>query len=248
MLSIIIPTYKRPAKLRRALSSIKVSNPNDIEVIVIDDDPDMSAAQIIVNYPFVRYFAKRGIDRGLSRSRNIGIEFARNEFLVFLDDDDYFTGISIEFLLSKADEMFDFYYGDYYVDSADGIKHKSLKHISYDHLLVCNQIPVGTYMIRKTVVKEFFDVLMKSHEDWLFILANVEWKKSQYLHQPLVVIDKKSTENKSMQERRRHFFCMEFMGIYSKFPAPKLASHRKSMLATLGIDVPLEILESEDCF
>lgn len=60
-ISIIIPTYQRPALLRRALSSIGESPPIDPDVIVIDDDPDMSAATIVSEFAGVRYVAKEAL-------------------------------------------------------------------------------------------------------------------------------------------------------------------------------------------
>jgi glycosyltransferase involved in cell wall biosynthesis len=248
MLSIIIPTYSRPEQLRRAIESINGGGKNDIEVVVVDDDPAMSAANVVAAYPSVRYVAKRGVDRGLSRSRNIGIEFARHEFLVFLDDDDYLLDGSLELLLSSIDPQIDFYFGDFIYEKSGGAEHRSLQHISYDHLLVCNQIPVGAYMIRKGAIKHLFDVLMKSHEDWLFLLSNINWARSRYINRPLAVIDKTASVVDSMQGRRRIFFWMEFVGIYAKFPAPSLALERKQMLSTLGIDLPIELLRSSDCF
>jgi glycosyltransferase involved in cell wall biosynthesis len=245
-ISIIIPTYQRPALLRRALSSIGESPPIAPDVIVIDDDPDMSAATIVSEFAGVRYVAKRGADRGLSKSRNMGLKLAYGDYIIFLDDDDFFLPQALNHYQRAVRPDKSFYYADYKTAFSDNERVTSLSQLTKERLLVKNIIPVGAYMFQKKSIKVFFNELMKSHEDWEFILSNLAWDESAHINQPVVYIDKTSEGDASMQSRRKAHFWMEYIGIYSKFPAPLLAEQRKAALAQLGIDLPKEILANEE--
>ncbi len=91
--SVVIPTYKRPEELKRALSSILTQDYNDIEIIIIDDNPPESDTRIATEHvlasiqgPIIYLKNKKSLGGG--GARNKGIENARGEYLAFLDDDD----------------------------------------------------------------------------------------------------------------------------------------------------------------
>lgn len=247
-ISLIIPTFQRPISLRRAISSAGNYQPDALEIIVIDDDPNMTGASIVGDFEGIRYFAKRGVDQGLSASRNIGLSLARGSHLIFLDDDDAFLPGAMECFLGAIDGHTSFYYADFLTEKDGQQSVTSLADLKYERLLVKNIIPVGAYMFQKSSVRSMFDQGMKSHEDWDFLLANICWEDSRYIPHTVVAIDKNSKGSDSMQNRRKAHFWMEYIGIYSKFPAPQLAEARKSALARLGMDVPVETLANHDTY
>jgi GT2 family glycosyltransferase len=88
--SLIIVTKGRPEPLRAALRSVAVALPGNGEVIVVDGDPDRSAAapvaELRLAHPDIssRYLAT---DPGMTLQRNRGIDAARGNVVVFIDDD-----------------------------------------------------------------------------------------------------------------------------------------------------------------
>jgi GT2 family glycosyltransferase len=87
--SVVIPTYARPAQLRRTLGSVAACAPAPTEVIVVDGDPRRSAAGVVEEAARngglpISYLAYA---RGANRQRNAGLELASGEVVVFLDDD-----------------------------------------------------------------------------------------------------------------------------------------------------------------
>ncbi len=93
--SIVIATYRRPAMLRDSLHSLRsltIPVGVTLEVLVIDNDPDCSAAvatQELVSQ-CASVFELRYIPEprtGLSFARNRGIDEAQGEIVAFLDDD-----------------------------------------------------------------------------------------------------------------------------------------------------------------
>lgn len=241
LISVVITTYKRPLLLRRALQSIDFSI-NDLDVIVIDDDEKMSGIPIVSEFDGVRYFAKRGTSRGLSISRNIGIDLSCGKYIIFLDDDDFFEKNAIKIFLENIDGFNSFFYCNYINVNKINQNYFSQKEVLKHKLLVGNTIPIGSYMIEKSSIKNKFDSAMKSHEDWEFLLKNINWDRSKYLDNNAVYIDKTSEGDNSMQNRRRKMFWLDYLHIYSKYPNDELAQQRSLVLSQLGVNVPPELL------
>jgi glycosyltransferase involved in cell wall biosynthesis len=89
--SIVIPTFRRPHSLRRALGSCsrQVRAPN-VELVVVDNCPDASAREIVrdvaANSPFpMRY--EHEPRAGVASARNAGVAAAKGSLIAFLDDD-----------------------------------------------------------------------------------------------------------------------------------------------------------------
>jgi glycosyltransferase involved in cell wall biosynthesis len=86
-ISVIIPTFNRRERLRKALQSVIIQEGASFEVIVIDDGSTDATGQMLrEEFPSARYFSQ---DRqGPSAARNRGIEKAQGEWIAFLDSDD----------------------------------------------------------------------------------------------------------------------------------------------------------------
>jgi glycosyltransferase involved in cell wall biosynthesis len=244
-LSIIIPTYKRPEKLDRALSSIGNAFSESHEIIVVDDCPEGSGFEVAKLFA-ARYFSKAGLQRGLSYSRNIGLSLARGRYVTFIDDDDYFSPGGLDHLLAETKMGAAVIFGDYATFSAEGTVTIQLAGLTFDHLLISNHIPVGAYIIERTAIVRNFDPHLRSHEDWEFLLANIENGGMTYASGLTAHIDKTENETNSMQARRRNQFWLDFISIYARFPAAHLASHRTQFLKNLGIAIPEELLSFTD--
>lgn len=90
-ISVVIPTFRRPAELRQALESVAAQGGVHVEVIVVDDCPDGSARAVATAFPpeLVRYLVNPSPSRGRpALVRNLGAAQATGELIHFLDDDD----------------------------------------------------------------------------------------------------------------------------------------------------------------
>ena len=113
IVSIIIPTYKREAELKRALVSIAEQTYKDLEVIVVDDNANEKMNAIVkTNVEEVRKsFPELDIklivneqNMGSAKTRNIGIFEAKGQYISFLDDDDIYLPQKIEHQLKHIME------------------------------------------------------------------------------------------------------------------------------------------------
>ena len=91
LISVIVPTYDRLSMLRELLSSIREQDYPAVEILVVDDgSSDGTREAMGAPDSGVRYFRnERNSGPGFSRLR--GFREAKGEYLVFADDDDYYT-------------------------------------------------------------------------------------------------------------------------------------------------------------
>ena len=90
--SIIVPVYNKEEYLRECLDSLINQSFKDIEIICIDDKSTDNSLDILEEYASKDNRIKvitNEINKGLSFTRNVGIEAAEGEFLSFIDADDF---------------------------------------------------------------------------------------------------------------------------------------------------------------
>lgn len=104
LVSIIIPIYNVESYLDRCINSIINQTYNNIEIILVDDgSTDNSgniADQYAQNYDYITVIHQ--INNGLSNARNIGLENAKGEWIIFVDSDDYVDKNYISKLINDA--------------------------------------------------------------------------------------------------------------------------------------------------
>jgi glycosyltransferase involved in cell wall biosynthesis len=89
--SVILPTYNRASVLLHAINEVQKQTFDDWELIIVDDSLH-SQQQMIqeIGDNRINYF-HRGKKLGVGTARNVGVELAKSEFVIFLDDDDDVT-------------------------------------------------------------------------------------------------------------------------------------------------------------
>lgn len=86
-LSIIIPTFARRRQVLRLLGSIRRQwAPPEFEAIVVSNLEDLGLKRDLAGYD-ARFRLLSSGKIGVNRARNFGVEAARGDILLFLDDD-----------------------------------------------------------------------------------------------------------------------------------------------------------------
>ncbi len=94
LISVIMPTYKRGEMIIDAIDSVLRQTYPYYEIIIVDDCSPDNTAQIIsekyANEPKVKYY-KNEHNSGAGVTRKNGYKKSSGNYLVFMDDDDYYT-------------------------------------------------------------------------------------------------------------------------------------------------------------
>ena len=179
LLSILIAVYQAEEWLPRCLDSIFGQDISDVEVIVVDDGSKDRSLEIALKYkekyPELRVFSKN--NEGVAATRNVLLQYAKGEYLWFVDADDYICPdslISIKEYL-RMHKIIDFLTLRFSRD-------KLILPYS-DHLFQGNGVnyllqrePNGylwAKIIKRQVIEDHnirFNSKLFSQEDWLFLL------------------------------------------------------------------------------
>ena len=103
LISVIIPVYNVEKYLPRCMDSVLGQTYQNIEVLLVDDGSKDSSGAICDQYAKrderVRVWHTK--NQGPSAARNLGIERAQGEYLLFVDSDDMISADHIQFLYEK---------------------------------------------------------------------------------------------------------------------------------------------------
>lgn len=95
LVSVVIPVYNTNERFRACFESVLNQRYQNIEVLLVDDGSSDASAQICDiaaqstnSFPV---FVIHKTNGGVSRARNLGIEFANGKYIVFIDSDDIVT-------------------------------------------------------------------------------------------------------------------------------------------------------------
>ena len=107
LISIIIPVYNVEKYLRKCLDSVINQSYNNLEIIIINDNSTDNSLNILLEYKKLDSRIKvinLEKNKGVSYSRNIGIDNSNGEYITFIDSDDYVEIDYIETLYNLIKE------------------------------------------------------------------------------------------------------------------------------------------------
>ncbi len=104
--SIIVPVFNTSEIMQKCLMSLDNQTLDDIEVLIVDDGSTDKSAEVIRSYikrndKFTYLYKENG---GLSDARNYGINYAKGDYILFVDSDDYITQDAAEKLYQIANQ------------------------------------------------------------------------------------------------------------------------------------------------
>ncbi|MDX9964215.1 glycosyltransferase family 2 protein [Desulfobacter postgatei] len=98
LISIVIPTHNRPDFLLEAIRSVKEQTYDNFEVVVVDDGstPEISVTLLEKELNRKIVFLRHDLAKGVPKAKNAGINIARGEVILLLDDDDLLMPHTLE--------------------------------------------------------------------------------------------------------------------------------------------------------
>lgn len=90
-ISIIVPIYNVEKYLERCILSIIKQTYQNIEIILVNDGSTDSSIEICKKYSKIdsRILLIDKENGGLSDARNVGLQVAKGDYVLFVDSDDY---------------------------------------------------------------------------------------------------------------------------------------------------------------
>lgn len=171
--SIIIPVYNVEEYIKECLDSVFNQTFEDYEVIVVNDGTKDNSMNIVKDYDVSIINQK---NKGLSAARNTGVRYAKGEYLLFLDSDDYIEKELLENINNSLDNNPDLVryqgrkvfenkivdYPEEGFNSLNGVE--ALKKITKYHFVE----PAAFYIIRRSYYEEekFKFIEGTYHEDF----------------------------------------------------------------------------------
>lgn len=109
-LSIIVPMYNVENYIQQCLDSLVMQTLQDFEIIVVNDGSTDQGPQIVDHmvdqYPHLIQQLHKP-NGGLSDARNFAIDYAKGDYIAFLDSDDYVDSTLYEKMVNLMDEGYD---------------------------------------------------------------------------------------------------------------------------------------------
>ncbi|MCC8098465.1 MAG: glycosyltransferase [Clostridiales bacterium] len=155
--SVIMPVYNAEQYLRQTLDSLLVRNETEFEIICVDDGSTDSSLDILREYE-AKDFRVRVITQpngGAGAARNNGMQYARGEYLSFLDADDFFEPEMLRLAYDRAHTLgtdITVFHCDQYFEATG--EYAPTRYTINDNLLPMEQPFAGTD-IPKDIFKAF---------------------------------------------------------------------------------------------
>lgn len=199
LISIIVPVYGVERELPRCIDSILTQDFTDFELLLIDDGSPDRCGEICDEYAAkdsrLRVFHKQ--NGGVSSARNVGLDNARGEWVMFVDSDDVLLSNSLKYTVDAINDIdgrevfivFNLLY------NSQPIVQDHETNFTTDQYISCclrYKVHIGPYaklFKREKMGSLRFNVNLKIGEDLLFIIEYLVGLGNsaviQYCHQPV---------------------------------------------------------------
>ncbi len=250
MVSVIIPTFNRPERLRKAIASVQAQDYQDFQIIVVNDGTvSVEAVVSDLNRDGRITLITHDLNRGLAASRNTGLRHAAGKYVCYLDDDDRFLPDHLRVLVSRLET------GDCKVAYTDAwrvherVEGERIMEVGrdrpYSHefnphqLLINNYMPVLCVMHERTCLDEVggFDESLFVHEDWDLWIRLATRYSFAHIAQTTAEFTWR-TDGTTMSSQPREAFARTAEIIYRKYapyaaPYPQIVQQQRERLAGL---------------
>jgi hypothetical protein len=118
LVSVVLPTYERPDRLRRAIQSVVAQRYTRWELLVVDDGGELDSRGVVEETEDPRVKWMRIGHGGVCAARNAGLDSAAGQLIAYLDDDNVMDGdwlYSVAWAFEQRPQV-DVLYGAFVID------------------------------------------------------------------------------------------------------------------------------------
>jgi glycosyltransferase involved in cell wall biosynthesis len=222
MISVIIPTYNRPNLIGRSLESVLGQTFKELEIIVVDGSNNDETRRIISRYSDQRINYLKIKNISAAHSRNIGIHYAKGDYVSFNDDDDIWCDDKIERQLAHFKDKvstrvvystFCKTIGKRTRKSPDRTVLTKCGNI-FDEVLTRNFVGLPTIMLPLSCCQNvMFDENLRCLEDWDWVIRLAKLYEFQFIDDSLVMA---SSTPLSVNKSNYHIKAASYKIIFDK--------------------------------
>ena len=260
LFSIIIPTHRRASLLSRALASIQQQTLSDRhEIIVVSDCVDSATESVCQQWlrP-TDTFIRRSGSAGPSASRNVALQLAKGQNVLFLDDDDAWHPELLASLqdcapLNKGQSVFFNCTVVKETRTINGAERLSETFLDTSELLdkgvfIKNQVHLSCFATPRVLLQDLlFDHHMRAYEDWDFLLFLIE--RQMPIHVPILgsvvhEVDDSTSDRRGSSSAAKDFNAvLDYLYIYRRHPVDAdLQEKRAALLRSVGLVLDAHLL------
>lgn len=187
LVSIICRTIARP-ELQQALQSVGSQTYSNIEIILIDAAAKKLSGyeEYVGNIPVILISPEKPLGR--SAAANAGLQAARGQYLMFLDDDDWINDDHVQSLVEFLDSQNEIRaaYSSTQKTDIDGNPVDYVFEEDFDPILLMrdNYIPIHAMLFESSLLEHGckFDEAFDIYEDWDFWLQLSQHTEFRHIH------------------------------------------------------------------
>ena len=253
--SVIIAIYNIEGYVKKCLDSLRVQTFSDFEVLCVNDGSKDRSGEIVDEVAALdsRFIHLKKENGGLSDARNYGLQFARGEYIMFVDGDDFVEPEFVEVAYTRMEkdqlDLCVFDYNQYYLSTGS----KEVIHISFEEDRVY-QLKDSPELLCYTGNSAWNKIYRRS----LFEDNHIEYPKGYvqedlgttpkllylserigFIHQPLYnyLIDRPNNITQEKNERIYHILnmCDSFLSFYKEKDAFERYYEELKYLSTVNI-------------
>lgn len=187
--SIIIPVYNVEKYIRKALDSVVNQSLKDIEIICINDCTPDKSFEIVKEYASKdnRFkLIEQPTNQGQGMARNLGIEIAKGDYIMFLDPDDWYEEDACELCFNQIKENNnDFVVFDFYEVNEKNISKKCRSTILSPYKNVLDDKNINLGKLKTNFIKACYTVIAIYKTEFLK-KNNIKYDKSLRLAEDVI--------------------------------------------------------------
>jgi glycosyltransferase involved in cell wall biosynthesis len=196
--SVVTPVFNGAAFVGTAIASVLAQTMTDLELLVVDDGSSDDTRAVVARFADPRLHFVAQPHRGVSATRNAGIERSRAPWIAFLDADDRWAPTKLEEQLARVAKVpdADMVYCGAISQAPDGSEIRrapaELEGYVFDALIRGNQITgsASSVLVRRDTLDKvgYFDEQLPCCEDWDLWLRIAAVGRVACVREPLVFL------------------------------------------------------------
>ena len=239
MVSIIMPAYNAEKTIVFSIESVLSQSYSDLELIIINDCSKDGTKEIVEHYAKSDnrvVVINNKENQGVSKSRNIGIQVAKGEYIAFLDSDDIWDKSKLKkqlHVMKKYNAVLSYTASAFIDETGNSYRYimEAEKRTSLRTLLKKNLISCSSAMVKSSVMKKIKMPNDNMHEDyyvWIKILK--KYKYAYGINEPLLTYrlmtkSKSSNRLKSAKMIFNTYRAVQYSAITSCFLTARYTIH-----------------------